>query len=206
MIKKFFIYCMSDGIIPAVRFACKTLFSKLLSNSTTVFLEYENCRSKHSDMNSCITIKKTELTDVIKLDFPRLKESDYQKWLQNGSTLYIGYIENIPISYTWTHYNGYTIHGLCDFKLEEIECWIGPTFISKNFRGQGYNKQQIAYQIANENAKKFYTSVNSDNIASLKSFQHLGFKIIGTVTRKTLFFRSKVILSGSDYFKNKLVY
>ena len=78
MIKKFFIYCMSDGIIPAVRFACKTLFSKLLSNSTTVFLEYENCRSKHSDMNSCITIKKTELTDVIKLDFPRLKESDYQ--------------------------------------------------------------------------------------------------------------------------------
>lgn len=206
MIKKFLIYCKSDGLIQALTFTFKTLASKVFSNSTTVFLEYNNSGTVRHSISDRINIKRLTLSDVNRLDFARLKELDYRKWLQNGSRLYVGYIGNTPISYTWTHYNTYTIHGLCEFKLGQNECWIGPTFVLKNYRGKGYNKLQIARQMFDAGAARFYTSVNSGNLASLRSFQYLGFKEIGTISKKNFFFYEKKSVSGGDYFLNKLIY
>jgi len=203
MIKKFLIYCKSDGISSALRFTFKTMSSYFYTRSKTVFFELDKPSLK-IQQNSDFIVKNMTLADLDSINFPRLKLLDYKKWIQNGSKLYIGFVNGTPISFTWTHYNNYKIHGLGHFILKENECWIGPTFVHKNFRGRGYNKEQIASQIANNNSIKFYTSINSNNMPSIKSFVHWGFVKVGETDRITTPLNSKIKVSGNNDFSTKL--
>ena len=185
MIKKFLIYCKSDGVIQALTFTFKTLVSKVFSNSTTVFLEYNNSGTVRHSISDRINIKRLTLSDVNRLDFARLKELDYRKWLQNRSRLYVGYIGNTPISYTWTHFNTYTIHGLCEFKLGQNECWIGPTYVTKANRNKGIASYMISYiqnhVFPSEVIQTYYTSINKTNASSISSVVKSGFELLGSI-------------------------
>lgn len=202
MIKKFFIYCKYDGIKSAIKFTLKTIFSHIYSRSETVFFKLDKPLAPPSDQS--LIIKAIRLEDIDGINFPRLKLLDCRKWLQSGSKLYIGFVNETPVSFTWTHYNTYQIHGLCHFLLKEKECWIGPTFVHKDFRGKGYNKQQIATQIADSNSERFYTSVNNNNMPSIKSFEHAGFKVIGKTIKTKYFSKSRMKIFGNNDFSTRL--
>lgn len=79
------------------------------------------------------------------------------------------------------------IHGLGKFQMRSGEGWIGPVYVLRGWRGRGINKALVAEQIKKLQASgidTFYTSINSNNGASLNSFKHGGFCEIGRVDSK----------------------
>lgn len=73
------------------------------------------------------------------------------------------------------------------FKLRCGEGWIGPVYVLRSWRGRGINKMLIAEQTKMLKAigvDTFYTSINSNNKASLNSFKHSGFCEIGRIDSK----------------------
>lgn len=202
MIRKFLIYCKSDGVKDALFYVWKTILSLFYIKSKTCFLELKD---SHICVSSCdnYEIRKIEKDDVDTINFPRLMLLPVKKWIERGSLLYVTYEGDAPIAFTWTHNGNYEIHGLGSFDLGDNERWIGPTFVCKEYRGRGLNKRQIAYQIKEASDKIYYTSVNSGNIASLASFKRLGFIIFGEALSKKLFFRKSFIVKGDD-LRNKI--
>lgn len=143
------------------------------------------------------------MTELERLDFPRLKMLAWRKWLSVGSRCYVGFHNGIPVSYTWTHFGEYSIHGIGRFRLAEEECWLGPTFVHKDYRGKGYNKKQIAFQMSAED-KVCYTSVNSRNLPSIHSFVRLGYECVGSVAVKNLFGHKRISYSETMKILNKI--
>lgn len=179
MIKKFLIFKRSDGLVNTLKFSFKGLCSLLYTHSVTNFYTKENCDIKFNE-NKIFSIKRVSSGELEKINFPRLKLLSWRKWLDKGANLYITYDDNKPIGYTWSHFNNYEIHGTGVFCMSDKECWIGPTFVDKDYRGKGANKAQILYQLICENdIQSFYTSVNNKNIASIKSFKRNGFRFMG---------------------------
>lgn len=203
MIKKFLIYCKSDGIKDALVYAWKTILSLFFIKSRTCFFKLKDFSVCDFLCDDC-EIKKIEKHEVDVIDFPRLMLLPVNKWLNSGSFLYVTYDGDKPIAFTWTHKGNYEIHGLGSFDLGDNERWIGPTFVCKEYRGRGLNKKQIAYQITEALDKTYYTSVNSGNIASLASFKRLGFVEFGETLNKKLFFRKSFVVNG-DELKNRII-
>lgn len=78
------------------------------------------------------------------------------------------------------------INGLGKFKLRCGEDWICPVYVLRSWRGRGINKMLIAEQmkrLQTMGIDTFYTSINSNNKASLNSFKHSGFDEIGRVDK-----------------------
>lgn len=182
--KKFFIYCHSDGIIDTLRMSIKAFISVIYSNSITDFYCFSD---KHPLFINSENIKEIEREHFKTIFFPRLNLLSDKGWIEKGSKCYVKYIDNNPIAFTWTHFNSYFIHGVGTFILKENECWLGPTFVLRMYRRRGFNKEQIQFQMQKTTAEIYYTSVNHRNIPSAKSFENLGFKKIGYTHRITLF-------------------
>jgi GNAT superfamily N-acetyltransferase len=202
MIRKFFVYYKADGVGNALRFVLKTLLSHIYKRSETVFYSKN---TSGNDFSSDYKMQMLELSiqDMEIIDFPRLKLVDYNSWMQKGSRVFVCYVDETPVAFTWTHYGIYEIHGTGHFSMSANECWIGPTFVDRHYRGRGINKQQILYQMEYSVAEVFYTSVNVGNIPSRQSFEHWGFVEIGRTIEKGWLGRTRTTIVGNEMFKNK---
>lgn len=206
MINKFLIYCESDGILTALRFAFKTITSVIYTSSNTIF--YECSTSPISVNNNSILFREYKFDEIDRVDFPRFKLLPVKKWLESGSHCIIGRlngIDNSPKTFAWYHEDSYRIHNVGVFYLKHNEYWLGPTFVSKDVRGKGYNKLQIAWLMGKFGSSvRFYTSVNKSNIPSLKGIEHLGFTKIGQVYIVKIFgIPIRSVVTG-DILKNHL--
>ena len=206
MIKKFFIYCKYDGIKSAIKFSIKTLISPFYIYSKTDFFRISSPVNVYV-RNKSMRIERISSYDINKVEninFPKLKLLNYTDWLNKGSILYIGFIDEKPIAYTWIHYKSYHIHNIGDFILNNNECWIGPSFVDKNYRREGHRRHLFDFQIKDCNAKYFYTSVNTKNIASIKSVEHTGFEKIGTITKRRFLTHITSKISNNIEIQHKL--
>ena len=191
------VYCKSDGLWNAMRFVWKSVTSPIYKKSETIFYMFnEQVCSNKGDMQ----IREVSLEELERMDFPRLKSVNYREWIRNRSRVFVCSHDSSPIAFTWSHYGNYQIHGTGRFLLNKNECWLGPTFVDKRYRGQGINKAQIIFQMNHSNARVYYTSVNKSNIPSCKSFEHLGFRQIGLVRQTTRLGRSVSIIEGNEDF------
>ena len=179
MIKKIKTYLISGGIDEVISYALTYIRKVFYYKSETIFLYLEKGNieipKSSRDISFNIYNKSTELK---KLNFDRIKTLSYKQWFEQGSQAIIGFYETKPVSFTWSHFNNYKIHSINDINLSNNKCWIGPTFVDKSMGGKGLNKAQIVYQLNNIPNCITYclTSANSKNIASIKSFERLGFK------------------------------
>lgn len=205
MIRKFFVYCKSDGIMSALHYAIATILSCVYRSSTTNFYRYDGVTSslvKYANTDRFV-VKECLAEELETIDFPRLKLLNWRRWLHDGSRCYVGFYDGIPATYTWTHFKEYEIHGLGKFHLTDGECWIGPVFVHKDYRGRGLNKIQIANQMLDVGGV-CYTSVNAGNQPSIRSFIGLGYKNVGNVVVRKSFMRTQVCLSDSMKNLNKI--
>ena len=207
MIKKFLVYAKSDGIGEATNMAIKSLASLFFSYSQTCYLMLDVLDFVPSGgLNSShFNIKEiTSSEEALALGFDRLSGCPISKWFLAGCRLFVGFDGETPVCYTWTHFHQYRINSTALFGLSDAEEWIGPTFVLKSHRGLGYNKAQIAYQVAASSSKQIYTSANIGNIASVKSFERLGFRLIGqTVTLKIAGMCIRKKISGAEGLQSK---
>ena len=203
---KFFVFCKSDGICNAIYLSLKTIFSFLFSYSRTVFLE--SSERFECDNRSCkLELVELKADEYHAIKFDRLALLPVEKWLSSGlSRCVLGYDDTAGYqSFGWIHKRTYHIHNLGDFHLDDNEFWLGPSFVNVNFRGNGIQKSMILWRMQLYKKKsKYYTSVNWRNVASLKSFEHCGFQIIGETLVIRIF--GKVVVSEikGEVVKNKL--
>lgn len=184
MIKKFFIYIKSDGIANAVNFTFKSLTSLIYNKSITNIYKTEVDSCKYTNK---IEIKEVFIEEAENMHFPRFELLPYKKWLNDKSHLYVAYIDGQAVGYAWLHYNSYHFTRKYNFLINKNECWFGPSFVKKDFRGQGIQKALTAYRLSQIQAMTIYTSVSNNNIASNKCMIRNNFELIGTVCIITLF-------------------
>lgn len=200
-IRKFIVYCKSDGLLNALKFSLKACVSFFYRNSTTLFFRriyVPIAQSSFPDeMKNYVSVN-----ELRQIDMPRLYLLDCKSKFAEGQQLYVTFDHGTPVAFSWTAIHHYYVHGVGDFLLNDNEYWIGPTFVMKSHRGRGLNKMQIMAQM-NDYAGTFYTSVNSFNVPSIKSFLSLGFKEIGHVTYKKFLCFSSFSIVG-DLLKNKI--
>lgn len=192
MIYKFFVYCKSDGIKEALTFVFRTFAMIFYKKSITNFYKSNGAVNVSDVDTKNIEINEMTLSNLSTIEFSRLKLLPCEEWLKKGSKLYICYMEDKPIAFTWSHFGSYNIHGIGNFILNENEYWIGPTFVHKNYRGLGINKSQIQYQMSECKGKTALTSVSANNIASIKSFEKFSFSLIGQIKCRNVFFKKNV--------------
>ena len=201
MIKKFFIYLKSDGLWNALAFTLKSITSLVYNKSVTNI--YKRITGEEEYNNEAV-IKEVGANEVERMDFPRLKLLAWRKWFENKSRLFVAYIGNVPAGYAWIHYHSYHFAGKYNFKIEENEVWIGPSFVKKEFRGKGLQKALTQYRLSKINNCTVYTSVSSNNIASNRCMKRNDFEFMGTVTITTLFGKEiKTVITSQ--IKNKII-
>jgi predicted GNAT family acetyltransferase len=193
MIKKTITYYKSGGLKEVAGYVLGAIKRKIYHKSETIFL-YVNKADlivNQPMIDNDIQFKVfTDHAELKKLNFGRLDTLKYDKWLKRKSFVVVGFNKSHPVSFTWTHFGKHEIHNLCTIDLSSNQCWLGPTFVDKSTRGRGMNKKQISCQM-NEvprNVNFFLTSVNSRNLASLKSFERLGFIAGARITKYHGFF------------------
>lgn len=184
MIKKFFIYLKTDGLLNTLVFTLKSITSLIYNKSVTNIYKRKTCEE---DYKNETVIKEVGANEIESMDFSRLKLLDWKKWLENKSHIYVAYIGNEPVGYAWIHYHSYHFADKYNFGIEENEVWIGPSFVKKEFRGRGVQKALTQYRLSKINNSTVYTSVSSNNIASNKCMKRNDFEFMGTVNITTLF-------------------
>lgn len=185
MIKKFFIYLKSDGFVNALKFTLRSITSLVYNKSITnvYHKKVEEDKGNESDYD----IRIQTLSEINKMDFPRLKILPYNNWINCGSKLYVIYIDDKPAGFSWIHFCNYQFADGLKFAIGNKSCWAGPQFIHKDYRGKGLQRIIVEYSINNEKGKDIYTSVSNNNIASNKCMMRNNFELIGTVNITTLF-------------------
>lgn len=201
MIKKFFIYLKSDGFFNAMKFTLKSITSLVYNHSLTNIYKTEIGSSEY---NSNLDIREVFIKDAESMNFPRFELLPFKKWLKNKSHLYVAYIDGQPVGYSWIHYNSYHFAGNYSFSIEKNECWFGPSFVKKEFRGQGIQKALTSYRLSQVKDTTIYTSVSNNNIASNKCMLRNKFELIGTV-RITTFFGKETRTDITPSLNNKII-
>lgn len=201
MIKKFFIYLKSDGFANAMKFTLKSITSLIYNKSiTNIYRAKVDLNEYHSN----IDIKELSLKDAESMNFPRFELLPFKKWLNNKSHLYVAYIDGQPVGYSWIHYNSYHFAGDYNFSIDKNECWFGPSFVKKEFRGQGIQKALTSYRLSQVKDTTIYTSVSNNNIASNKCMIRNKFELIGTV-RTTTFLGKEIKTEITPSLNNKII-
>lgn len=181
MTRKIFVYMKSGGLSEVIIYSFTFLKKIFFYRSETNFLYLDRNKFNQLQKNICEVDFKIILnkSDLEKVNFARIQTLNYERWFEKNSVPIIGFNKCNPISFTWTHFHAYIIHNLCQIELSDDKCWVGPTFVDNSMRGRGINKTQISFQISNapKNIQYFITSANASNIASIKSFEKLGFKL-----------------------------
>lgn len=87
MIRKFLVYCQSDGLLPALAFTFKTLFPWLFGRSTTLFFHLGAYEFEKSPFSDLLKQEQIDIQRLNSLKFPRLRLLPCGEWLTNGSRL-----------------------------------------------------------------------------------------------------------------------
>jgi len=185
-----------DGWNNTVRNILTFIKKKSYGTSHTVLLE-----ASANDMSSSI-IKPPKLNvDIVRVyEIPNrnvlnLSISRLSSWMDEGAHLYLAKYNGLVIGYTVIHLNKYTVDGVGVLDLESIDAlWVGPTFVDKEYRSQGINKNLInftASMYANQK-KVVLTSANINNVNSIQSFLKNGFNIKDIFT-------CRYLLGGQKY-------
>lgn len=198
--KKILIYIKSDGWKNSIRMIIKSILYKIYYQTCTNFyvMEKKDKRFQNENNSDDLIVRELNVEEVASLDFPRLKLLDYEKWLNNGSHLYVSFLKGNPVGFVWTHQNNYYIHDLGTFILNKNEYWSGPTFVYHTLRGRGINKNQKLFQLNHlPNNSIIFTSINEKNIPSIRSNVRYGFRQIGCINTKIIFGKKKNKIEGS---------
>lgn len=182
MIRKLIEFAKSDGLGNTMRFAWKGLLSAAhLYESETVclYVDRSDVGTLNNDKWKSFSCQRLSTVDKIDaLDFPRLKFHPYRKWIAAGGYCHVLFDGTSPVAFGWTHFNCHSIDKVGTFDMGDSIAWLGPSFVHKNYRGNGL--QQLLLQRGIEQAPEritaFITSVNSGNGASLRSFEKNGFR------------------------------
>ena len=201
MVKKFFIYLKSDGLKASINFAIKSITSFFYDKSETNLYYRKN--AKVAEIYKDCNIRQMDISDVEKIDFPRLKLLPYKQWIDNGAKLYVVFVNGIPAAFSWVHFRDYKFTHGYKFKIGKNECWAGPQFVHEHYRGKGLQRIMVAHNIDLEKGNDVYTSVNVNNIASNKCMSRNNFELIGTITIITVFGR-KIKTEMTAGLENKI--
>lgn len=195
--KKILIFISSDGWKNTFSFILNGINSFFYNCSHTLCL-YLNLKdfnsTKRPDLKKgyyCKVIRSSE--EIKRLNFERLSILPYHKWIEAGSFVCVVFKDNRAAGYGWVHFNRHIIKYVGEFDLGDDIAWLGPSFVNKDFRGNGLQKFLICFRMSNlpENIKTVITSVNEYNLPSLRSLEKLGFNLGVRVNTKTGIFSSK---------------
>lgn len=171
-------YFVREGFIGTVRRCVNRISAKLGSpSSITTFLIFD--RSAFTvDCPQNIEIRMLSKDNLDAFDvfnfYPHISGRDYLGREDRG--IVVGLMGEEMIGYVCFETGGLKhVFGLCDFKLEQNEAWIGPCYVDRNFRGKGINGALISRAILFSNAVRCFTAINAMNKASLASFKKVGF-------------------------------
>lgn len=176
-------YMKQEGLSATAKKAWNKAFRK--GDSRTVFLratlsdeiKMNNERMfEIMDESNRAAFEEIKFWDFVKADDYIGNEHQSVVLLRDGDR-YIAYAAE-------EHELNRVIHGTGLFKLGPGQGWIGPVYVSRQWRGKGYNRQLLQIQMYRLNKmgiKTIYTAINSQNDASLKSFKRAGFAEIGTL-------------------------
>lgn len=177
-------YLKKEGIGAVVKRALTKVFHA--KDSCTIFLRTcPGALKPEKDENGTIEL----LTEANRAAFEVIKFWDFiqaDDFINNLHQSVVMYrIRDEYIAYAAEeHESDRQIHGLGSFLLRDKEAWIGPVYVCRNWRGQGYNRRLLLYQMSRLNemgVTTVYTAINSQNASSLRSFKNAGFTEIGTV-------------------------
>ncbi len=205
--KKILIYLSSDGWKNTIALIRKSILKKICYHTTTSFYMWEKKNETFENNQEIrnLSVKELTLDEIESIDFPRLKLLNYKEWLKDGSHVYVSFLNGKPVGFAWTHSKSYHIHGLGTFKLYENEYWSGPTFVLNSLRGRGINRTQKIFQLNHlPKNSSIFTSINENNIPSIRSNVRYGFKPIGFHKTNVLFGKSNNLIEG-DVLKERLI-
>lgn len=183
--KKMYTVYASGGLAEAFDYGLRHIKKFIWYKSETVYLyleraKYEN-KSKVREESLEFRIIKT-VQEIKELDFARLKLLPYEDWIGDESEAIVGYFNGTPISYSWLHYRVAPDQSI---NLKPGQCWTGPSFVHKKRRKKGINSAQKAFLIEKADKKStcFVTSVNKNNVPSIKTNLGAGFQKGAIVTK-----------------------
>ena len=185
---KLIIYLRNEGILQTIKKAFVKVFRS--ENSQTIFFHRRidvDCKILQEEHDESYS----ELTEETIPQFEKIKFWDFINAMQyvnnqNESVLLVKCEGEIIAYAAECHEKERPIHGLGSFQLRAKEAWIGPVYVQKHYRGKGINRRLVTEQLQRLRAKgitDFYTSINSNNPSSIKSFQNAGFTEIGRVDK-----------------------
>lgn len=188
---KIHIYLKSGGWRETIGYVLKGIIKLAYNHSQTDFFLYERNGQNLDE----ISVKPTPVSfrrycqdnssELFQLQFPRLFCHSVQKWLDNGSRIYVGFFNKKPVSYAVCHEKSYAFKELGLLQLDNAQGWIGPVFVDISARKRGINKKQILHLMLTESeCSTFLTSANSFNRASCQTFLGLGFRRLGVMKEK----------------------
>jgi GNAT superfamily N-acetyltransferase len=200
--KKVIRYFKDNGFNETVkRIGIRSLsFIGLRESSSYVF----NYKSNKEIYDIEISPFKYELVELRKEQSKNFESVNYYDFINadkilesENSKIFIAMDGNEIVGYVCCHFNvEHSIHKMGKWQLEENEAWIGPTYVVKEYRNKRIHKHLLLYSIlmlGNHGINSFYTAINENNIASIKSFTNVGFEKIGVIKIKNRMNISKKI-------------
>lgn len=165
----------SDGLTNLSALILKKLKNLIYRRVKTLMFELKLPLSNPPPVNKRYIFKVLEANQP--LFYLSLYEIDNFK--KKGGVCITLNIESKMVGYVWCFTHTHHVDGIGNVNLDSQKAiWVGPAFIHKNHRGLGYNKallQEVANNFAGVNAEVLLTSINSENIPSIKSFESFGF-------------------------------
>lgn len=189
---KLFLYLKNEGIHQTLeKILTKFLTKTGIKKSTTLFFICNNKNIKPVPKRQDFDIKILTETDVAEFEKIKFFSHIYGKdYINNHNQKIILVLQNnIIVAYAAAQTNmRREIHGLGYFTLNESECWIGPTYVTKNNRNKGIASLMIRYIqnyiFTSDQISTYYTSINKTNTPSVTSFIKSGFELLGEIIGK----------------------
>ncbi|WP_068471671.1 GNAT family N-acetyltransferase [Saccharicrinis aurantiacus] len=191
-----------------IRKLFKLLFKKLqkitISTNTTIFIRLKNTTYLQKNITN-LTAKTYNIDNLPKIDFKngRIDTRKVTEMLANGGKLFCFYnTSNQLIGYGIIRYNYVKIERDLNLNINNNYVWIGPIYVYKKYRGNGYSSKIINI-ILNEIAIKghtdyYLTCINIANIASVRSFIRCGFSMFGYLIHKTTFNKKEIVYISNN--------
>lgn len=184
-------YLMNEGFVETI----KKIIVKIKQHgkSETIFFqkEVQNFEAPKSlnDIMKCVKLTEENQSDFENIKFWSFINTNTYLNNPNASILLLKIGNNYVGYAAEQHETERKIHGLGVFNLKRKEGWIGPVYVVRQYRGQGLNRILVNEQIMQLRQKHittFFTSINSANTSSIKSFNSLGFKEFGRVGKNKI--------------------
>lgn len=201
--KRLVSYLKQEGILATL----KRLFGKIFHfKSTTVFLMLDR-HVEDDPISDSLAFELLSRQNICA--FERIKFwsfIDTEDFICNSrqSVLLLKNLEEYVAYAAEEHEQNRIIHKLGCFELKSGQGWIGPVYVSKKWRGNGFNRLLLLKQIhrlRKMGINKIFTSINSRNQPSLKSFKKVGFVEIGVVNS-----RGQIVKLYDDCLNDQFTY